>query len=53
MAGTEGADANTIQLDFEVTDSLIQSLIDLAHELRRLGVRDVNGTLTYDEEGSV
>ena len=53
LAGTEGADANTIQLDFEVTDSLIQSMIDLAHELRRLGVRDVNGTLTYDEEGSV
>ena len=53
MARTEGVDANTIQLDFEVTDSLIQSLIDLAHGLRRLGVRDVNGTLTYDEEGGV
>ncbi len=53
LARTEGVDANTIQLDFEVTDSLIQSLIDLAHGLRRLGVRDVNGTLTYDEEGGV
>lgn len=36
--------------DLKVTDSLIQSLIDLAHELRRLGIRDVNGTLGYEED---
>jgi len=49
LAGTEGADSNTAPLDFEVTDSLIQSMVDLAHGMRRLGVRDIDGTLTYEE----
>lgn len=49
LAGTEGANSNTLPPEFEVTDSLIQSLIDLAHGLRKLGVRDVNGKLTYEE----
>lgn len=39
-----------LQLDFEVTDSLIQSLIDLAYGLRELGVRDMGGILTYEED---
>ena len=50
LAGTEGADANTLLPDFEVTDSLIQSMIELARGMRKLGVRDVNGTLTYEED---
>lgn len=50
MAGTEGANANTLPLDFEVTDSLIQSMIELTRGMRKLGIRDVNGTLTYEED---
>jgi hypothetical protein len=50
LAGTEGANANTLPLDFEVTDSLIQSMIELTRGMRKLGIRDVNGTLTYEED---
>ena len=49
LAGTEGAFANTLPPDFKVTDSLIQSMIDLARGMQKLGVRDVNGTLTYED----
>ena len=51
LAGTEGADSNTSSLQFEVTESLIQELIELAHKLRRLGVYEVDGKLFYDEDG--
>lgn len=50
MAGTEGASSNTSPLDFEVTETLIQELIELAHKLRQLGVYEVDGKLFYDED---
>ena len=49
LARWEGAVANTYPQHLEITDTLIQSLIDLAHSLRRLGVRDIDGKLTYEE----
>jgi hypothetical protein len=38
LARTEGANSNTFPQDFEVTDSLIQSMIDLAFGLKHLGI---------------
>lgn len=52
LARWEGAVANTYPQHLEITDTLIQSLIDLAHNLRRLGVHDIDGKLIY-EEGDV
>ncbi len=46
----EGANSNIFTLDFEVTESLLQELIKLAHSMRRLGVYDVGGKLYYDED---
>lgn len=48
MAGTEGAFSNTLPSDFTITDSLIQSMIELAHSMRKQGVYYVNGVLVYE-----
>lgn len=39
MARWEGANSNTYPYDIEVSDEMIQSLIKLAQELRRLGLK--------------
>lgn len=50
LAGTEGANSNTSPLEFEVTETLIQELVELAYKLRRLGVYEVGGKLYCDED---
>lgn len=49
LARWEGANSNTYPQIIDVSDGLIQLLIELAQELRRLGIQDIDGNLTYEE----
>jgi len=47
LAGTEGANSNTSVLEFEVTETMIQELAELSYKLRRLGIIDKDGEISY------
>ena len=50
MAGTEGEVANTPTPVFVITDKTVRSIEKLVENLKKLGIKDVNDELVYDEE---
>ena len=50
MAGTECEVANTSTPVFVITDKTLQAVEKLVENLKKLGIKDVNGELVYDEE---
>ena len=50
MAGTECEVANTSTSVFVISDKTLRSIEKLVENLKRLGIKDVNGELVYDEE---
>jgi hypothetical protein len=52
LAGTECEVANTSTPVFVITDKTLRSIEKLVESLRKLGIKDVNGELFYDEEGA-
>ena len=50
MAGTECEVANTFTPVFVITDKTLKSIEKLVENLKKLGIKDVNGELVYDEE---
>ena len=50
MAGTECEVANTSTPVFVITDKTLKSIEKLVENLKKLGVKDVNGELVYYEE---
>ena len=50
MAGTECKVANTSTPVFVITDKTLRSIEKLVNNLKKLGIKDVNGELVYDEE---
>ena len=49
-ARTECEVANTSTPVFVITDKTLKSIEKLVENLKKLGVKDVNGELVYDEE---
>ena len=50
MAGTECEVANTSTPVFVITDKTLKSIEKLVDNLKKLGIKDVNGELVYDEK---
>jgi len=50
LAGTECAVTNTTTPVFVITHTTLISIEKLVENLKKLGVKDVNGELVYDEE---
>ena len=50
MAGTECEVANTSNPVFVISDKTLRSIEKLVENLKKLGIKDVNGELVYDEE---
>ena len=50
LPGTEGEVANTSTPVFVITHTTLISIEKLVENLKKLGVKDVNGELVYDEE---
>lgn len=50
LAGMEGVDSNTSVLEFEVTETIIHELAELARKLRRLGIVDRDGEISYERD---
>ena len=50
LAGTECEVANTSTPVFVITDKTLKSIEKLVESLKKLGIKDVNGELVYDEE---
>ena len=50
VAGVEGEVANTSTPVFVITDNTLKSIEKLVERLKKLGIKDVNGELVYDEE---
>jgi hypothetical protein len=50
MAGTECEVVNTSTPVFVITDKTLRSIEKLVENLKKLGIKDVNGELFYDEE---
>ena len=50
LAGTEGEVANTSTPVFVITDKTLRSIEKLVENLKKLGIKDVNGELVNDEE---
>ena len=52
MAGTECAVTNTTTPVIVITHTTLISIEKLVENLKKLGIKDVNGELVYDEEGA-
>jgi hypothetical protein len=52
LAGTECEVANTSTPVFVVTDKTLRSIEKLVENLKKLGIKDLDGELVYDEEGA-
>ena len=50
LAGTECEVANTSTPVFVITDKTLKCIEKLVENLKKLGIKDVNGELVYDEE---
>ena len=50
LAGTECEVANTSTPVFVISDKTLRSIEKLVENLKKLGIKDVNGELVYDEE---
>ncbi len=50
LAGVECEVANTSTPVFVITDKTQRSIEKLVENLKKLGIKDVNGELVYDEE---
>ena len=50
LAGTECEVVNTSTPVFVITDKTLRSIEKLVENLKKLGIKDVNGELVYDEE---
>ncbi len=53
MAGTECEVVSTSTPVFVITDKTLRSIEKLVENLKKLGTKDVNGELFYDEEGGL
>jgi len=52
LAGTECEVTNTTTPVFVITHTTLISIEKLVENLKKLGIKDVNGELVYDEEGA-
>ena len=50
MAETEGKVANTSAPVFNITDKTLLAVEKLVGSLKKLGIKDIDGVLTYDQE---
>ena len=50
LAGTECEVANTSTPVFVITDKTLRAVEKLVESLKLLGIKDIDGELTYDEE---